>query len=347
MKCPARIAAMLVLMFGGSTFAQPVGTTTYKSIQNGTFDMNVWEGSKISVLTPTGTTYNNGTMSSIVSALDKAYEYYYNAVGEAPANFPAYMRNGRMTIASVSPTGGAGYSWVGATGIELETGTFNVLYNGVRDNNQYDQVAFYEFGRNFWTNKLGARLNGGTPGDPDAPTIGQYTFTTGFAVFMRFKSMEYAGLAGGPFGSRTFTQFKNTVIGLVDQYTANSSLNFANTLALGKGIPGTLGGTDLFASMIFRIGRDHGGEAFFNDLWKEAAKLPTTNTDQGAIDNFFLAASYAANADLTTLFVNDWRWNISAGAQAQAAALAVPEPAGLGLILLSAVVLRRQRRAAL
>jgi hypothetical protein len=341
MKHCISLASIVVLMVCGGVFAQPVGTTSYHSILGDTFDMNVWQGNKISVLTPTATTYNNSTMSSIVSALDKAYDYYYSAVGEAPANFPAYMRDGRMTIASVSPTGGAGYSWIGSTGIELETGTFNVLYNGVKNNNEYDQVAFYEFGRNFWTNKLGARLNGG---NPNGPTIGQYTFTTGFAVFMRFKSMEYAQLNGAPFGSWTFTQFKNNVLGLVDQYTADHSLNFANTLAVGKGVPGILGGTDLFASMIFRIGRDHGGETFFNDLWKEAAKLPTTNTDQGAIDNFFLASSYAANANLTSLFVNDWRWNISASAQAQAAAItAVPEPTALGFAMLTAPALLRRR----
>jgi len=39
---------------------------------------------------------------------------------------------------------------LGATGIELQTDFFKILYNSVKDFREYDQVIFYEFGRNFW-----------------------------------------------------------------------------------------------------------------------------------------------------------------------------------------------------
>jgi hypothetical protein len=56
-------------------------------------------------------------------------------------------------------------------------------------------------------------------------------------------------------------------------------------------------------------------------LWKEVAAEPAVSTDQGAIDNLFLAACYAADRNLSNLFVDTWRWPVSRAAQAQAATL--------------------------
>ncbi|MCY2926371.1 MAG: family 20 glycosylhydrolase, partial [Planctomycetota bacterium] len=286
--------------------------------------MNVWQGQYISFLTPTTTTgLSNATMAALVGKVDLAYDYYHIATGSNPTPYPpSYYINGRDTIAAVDHTGGAGFSWIGYTGVELQTDYFNTLYSGVATSNQYDQVVFYELGRNFWL--YGNQLDGGNVSNPGGPTIGQYSFTTGFAVFMRFKSMEYAGVTGSPYGSWSFSQFEDNVKGLVDQYTANATLNFNNTLAVGQGVPGSgLGGTDLFASFLFRLGRDYGGDSFFLNFWKNVGQRPTVSTDQGAIDNFFLASCYTTGQDLSNLFVNQWRWTISPGALYEASSVPV------------------------
>ena len=252
--------------------------------------------------------------------MDQAYNYYALATGATPTPFPPnYYINGRSTIAAVDTTGGAGYSWIGSTGIELQTGTFDVLYNNVAANNQYDQVTFYELGRNFWT--FGNQLDG--------TSIGPTSFTTGFAVFMRFQSMDYAGVQGALYGSWTFPQFKQNVINLVGEYTANPNLNFDNTLAIGQGVPNSnLGSTDLFASFLFALGDQYGGSysstnSFDMNFWKQVAQRPTATTDQQAIDNFFLASCYTTQQDLSNLFVSQWRWPISSAALLEASNIPV------------------------
>ncbi len=290
------------------------GRTPYHSILGDNLRMNIWQGTHVSLLTPTSMTgLNPRVMAKILAAVDNAYEYYESATGAQPNPYPPnYYIHGRDTIAVVDHTGGAGFSYLGATGIELMTPYFKILYNGVKDNNQYDQVVFYELGRNFWL--YGNQLNG--------TSIGQESFTTGFAVLMRFLSLDSTGQAGGPFNSWTYAEFEQNVKNLVDEYVADPSLNFSNTLAIGQGVPNSqLGSTDLFASFLFHLGLDYGGNAFYESLWKQVAAEPAATTDQGAIDNLFLAACYAADRNLTSLFVDTWRWPISTAAQAQATTL--------------------------
>ena len=303
----------------------------YQSILGYSSTMNVWQGTNISFLTPvnssdpvvaglTQSTSAENIMGQIVTNVDQAYDYYALACGALPNPYPPnYFINGRSTIAAVDTTGGAGFSYIGSTGIELQTGTFDVLYNNVAANNQYDQVTFYELGRNFWT--FGNQLNG--------TSIGATSFTTGFAVFMRFQSMDYAGVQGARYGSWTFPQFKQNEINLVSEYVANPSLNFGNTLAIGQGVPGSnLGSTDLFASFLFALGDMYGGSysstnSFDLNFWKQVAQRPTATTDQQAIDNFFLASCYTTQQDLSNLFVSQWRWPISSAALLEASDIPV------------------------
>jgi hypothetical protein len=295
------------------------GQTTYHSILGDVLTMNIWQGTHVSLLTPTAMTGLDPTViARILATADNAYEYYASALGAVPNPYPPnYYINGRDSIAVVDHTGGAGYSYLGATGIELMTPYFNILYNGVANNNQYDQVLFYELGRNFWL--IGDQLNG--------TSIGQESFTTGFAVLMRFLSLDSTGEAGGPYNSWSYAEFEQNVKNLVDEYVADPALDFANTLATGQGVPDSqLGSTDLFASFLLRLGLDYGGDSFFQSLWKQAAALPSAPTDQSAIDNLFLAACAAAGRNLTGQFVDTWRWPISQAAQAQAAAFPGSSP---------------------
>lgn len=182
----------------------------------------------------------------------------------------------------------------------------------MHDSSQFDQVVFYEFGRNFWNlgNKLEYR------GSDNYGVI-----TTGFAVFMRFMAMDAAGVNGAPFGNWSFSDFRSRVEGMVDLYQADSSQTWNNTLLLGRAQannPSGLGATDLFASFVFRLRRDYGGDSLVLNIWKEAANRPNAVTTQDSVDNFFLAACAAANRNLTSLFAATWHWPISASAQAAA-----------------------------
>jgi hypothetical protein len=72
-----------------------------------------------------------------------------------------------------------------------------------------------------------------------------------------------------------------------------------------------LDGADLFASTLLRLAKVHGGRGYLQKLWSSARNLPTANTTQDAQDNFVLAASTAANANLVDVFTQLWKWKLS------------------------------------
>jgi PKD repeat protein len=278
---------------------------SYFSFGRDALNLNAWEGSKVMILSR-NKNLNRATMFKWLKVMDTTYGYYRNCTGKEPFFLTSTYINNRTTIADVTNTCGAGCAYLGNTGIELQNTYFDIMYNAINNNNQYDQVVFYEFGRNFWfyESKLNYKLN-----DPVA---------TGYAVFMRFMAMEAAGVNGAPFNSWSFPTFRTNVENLINTYLANPSLEWANTLGIGQGVPGSgLGATDLFASFCFRLRRDYGGETFVRNLWKQAGLRPNATVTQDAVDNFFLASCAAANRNLTTVF-QSWRWRISPNAVAAA-----------------------------
>src|SRR5437899_5242215 len=184
-------------------------------------------------------------MVKIITALDKAYDFYESATAQRPPGSDPTTFMGRDTIAVVNSTCGAGCSQVGLTGMEILNQYFQILYNAVASANQYDQVLFYEFGRNFWFYSPQLQY---APPDID-PVV------TGYAVYMRFVSMNAAGVAGAPFNGNSFTSFETAVTNLMDTYVRTSSLNWSNTFRTGTAPPNSfgLGGTDLIASLLMHI----------------------------------------------------------------------------------------------
>jgi hypothetical protein len=248
-------------------------------------------------------------MKKLCATFDQAYDFYIDATGTAPK--PLKLHDGRLCIAEVQNTCGAGCGHIGATGIELMPQFFQVLYDGVKKRDEYDQVLPYEFGRNFWfySKQLGYR-----DGDKDNAVV------TGYAVFMRFASLDAAGVSLGQFRDRSGTDFRNQVMGLVDLYESDTSLTWENTIKVDRAPKNPMGlnGTDLFAGFCFRLAKQHGGSNFIRQLWKEVAKRPEAKTTQQAVDNFVLAASKAAGQDLTDLFTTTWRWPVSDAARQEA-----------------------------
>jgi len=283
----------------------------YVSFDNRTIPLYAWEGKRVALLT-TANTLSYPAVAALLGALDSAYIYYELATGFTPGSGKSF--NNKLSIAQVATTCGAGCGFIGARGIELSTATFDTLYTGVLVRDEYDQAVFYEFGRNFWN--LTSRL---TYRAPDSDVV-----TTGFAVFMRFMAMNNVGVAGGPFGSWTFADFRMRVEQMVDLYHDDTTQTFDNTLKIGRAQannPSQLGATDLFASICLRLARDNGGEVFVRRLWTEAARRRMAQTTQDAVDNFVVAASIAANRNLAPVFITRWRWPVSAAAQAEVARL--------------------------
>src|SRR6202012_437888 len=96
---------------------------------------------------------------------------------------------------------------------------------------------------------------------------------TGFAVLMRYRSIQAQGLTGAFGGTvANYTSQYNNTLGMIDTYAANSSLNFNNT-SLTNSFSSPYGGcSDLWTSMVLRLAQNYGGEVFIQDLFKEVLK---------------------------------------------------------------------------
>lgn len=276
---------------------------TYTTFQGATLNLYKYEGANTMILANSNT-LNSVAMNNWLNATDGAYNFYYSCTGQYPtcyANVTCF--NGKSTIARVEATCGAGCGYIGFTGIELLNSYFDNTYSRILNDNQYDQAFFYEFGRNFWFYNNHLKY---TSNDP---------IVTGYAVFMRFMTIENLGLNGAPFnGTLNFNTFREQVRNLRVTYLNDPTLNWGNTLGAGQGVPSSgLGATDLFASFCFYLKENYGGMNWVKNVWKKAGLRPTANTTQDAVDNFVIASSQAANANLVPLF-QYWRWPISQSA---------------------------------
>jgi hypothetical protein len=275
---------------------------SYTTFEGTTLNLYKWEGTYTMILSGTDT-LSPGVMTDWVNAMDGTYVYYYSCTDQNPRCYTdVTCIDGKSTIARVDATCGAGCGYLGWTGIELANTFFDAFYKALATDEQYSQEPFYEFGRNFWfySDKLEYQS--------DDPIV------TGYAVFMRFMSMDYLGLQGADFGRWTFPQFQDKVKELLNAYMADPDLNWSNTLGIGKGITGSgLGATDLFASFCFYMKENYGGHAWVQNVWKYAGQRPDALTTQDAVDNFIIASSQAANTNLVSLF-QTWKWTPSASA---------------------------------
>jgi hypothetical protein len=265
----------------------------YTAIDGHTETLTPWQGPKVAVLVEPGVTRTAAVMTKMVCALNRAYTYYQNTVGRSPA--PAKTLNGRDTVAEVTTTCGAGCTYIGATGTELQTTTFDTLYNQIACCNQYDQAVFYEFGRSFWFWSSQLQL----PSPCSDPVV------TGFAVWMRFRSMSAAKVAGAPFNGTPFSTFEAQVQGLEGIYDNNTSDTFAGTLCADQS-PGMYSGTDFWASIMMKLASLYGGQRFVTRFWRHLSSLPAATSVPSAVTNWLNEADYASCVNLSSVFYQRW-----------------------------------------
>jgi len=279
--------------------------TSYTSFEGKTQNMVAYIGNHIALQIYDYLTVSKPVMDYIVTKIDDAYDFYIKAIKEEPVSLGDFTVLDRDSISVVDSTCGAGCGYVGFTGVELLSSSWYTLYNSVTSNNQFDQPVFYELGRNFFVDSISQIES--TPND---------IIKTGFAVFMRFCAMNYAGVAGAPFKGNSFTSFKNEVIGLLNTYINNPSYNWTNTVYAGVAPTNTmgLGGTDMWASFMFDL-YFRFGDRFLYNVWNNIKfnYYSTGDAIRDANSLFVIAASKAVGYNLYNLFNTYYRWPLSTG----------------------------------
>jgi serralysin len=295
---------------------EQLAAVNYTAIDGHEETLVPWQGRHVTVLVEPGVTRDPHVMRKLVRALDRAWSYYAATTGRVPA--VAHSLNGRDEVAEVTSTCGAGCTYIGATGTEILTSYFEGMYQQIAQSNLYDQIPFYELGRSFWFWSPQLQFQA-----PDQDPV-----VTGFAVWMRFRSMEAAHVKGAPFNGTPFTTFASQVEALAGEYEADPSLTFAETLAVDKS-PGLYGGTDFWASLMMQLAERHGGQKFVARFFHHASELPAASSTTQVVTNWVQDASYAACVDLSSVFYERWGFPRPDGSVTpRPPASTVPEPTG-------------------
>lgn len=294
----------------GSGSQQPAVNqpTRYTTFAGESVILHAWEGRNIALLTRSST-HQPSVMALLLDGIDRGYDYYLSAASQPPPSAGTSRFNGKLIIAEVDRTCGAGCGYLGATGIEIQSEFFDILYNGVLTAGTFDQVVFYELGRNFWLYE--STLGYVMPDD-------RGTVNTGFAVLMRLLSIEASGVNPGPMCALSWDRFRSEWIALADTYINDPRYRWSNTLQVGEGVdnPLGLGAADLLGSLLYDTAVRYSPDPleFFRHLWIIGATRPLRRTSYDAVDNLVLAASAAVDTNLTNHFMLRLKWPVSLAA---------------------------------
>lgn len=269
-----------------SITAASAETVTYTSFYDQTYELTAWDGSEVSVLTESPDR-DRAAMGDLVGTLDSAWRVYADMTGRRPSPYPPTTRNGLATIAEIpnGETCGAGCGYLGANGIEIASTYFQNLYDGVVSRDEYDQIPFYEMGRNYWF--YGSQLGGVAD------------FTVAFAIGNRFVSMEEVGIAGGPFGDLSYEEFRRMATSdVLNAYQADPTLDWRSIFIDGERVPDQRFGAagDLAGAFYYEIYKDH-GIADYGRFYRELSGLGPGPDADAAMTNFLVAAFLGTGKD--------------------------------------------------
>ncbi|MCX7007692.1 MAG: calcium-binding protein [Kiritimatiellaeota bacterium] len=308
------LAAMVGLLLGVAAAEQPLVSGSpidcaklafrpdvWKKLGPST-QMTPWAGEYLVFLT-TNKHLDGAVMARFVARLDAGWKLYAELTGAKPRPFK--QLDGKATIAAV-PRGeltcGLGCGYIGVTGIEV-CGFYNHDYPLIAaQTNAFPHYYFYEMGRNYYTF-----------GDRHA------LFLTGYAVFMRYVCMDTLGCDDPDSATRRTIEeaealYAKTDMDFLCAFTAVCGLGEKEPrLKRPDGKP--LQPSDqpvLYASAMLKLWREYGGNAWLKKFYAELAKCPPFKGQDREVAlrqslNWLVAASCAAQQDLSGVFADRWR----------------------------------------
>jgi hypothetical protein len=278
------------------------------------FELYPWEGRNVVLLTQ-GNHHDPTTIAKYLEAVDRAWEFYDSMTGQFPKRGPdksvwSRTYNGKAVIAGIPSLdnvdsakfmscGGNGCGAYETLGIELRWQVVESSLQMIEDFDMFDHTVFYELGRTFWNEaKCGPVLNM-TQGDTVTPT--------GFAVLMRYVSMDHVGLTLAPDTEIDGSDFKKSLLKLEEGLFEDKSLNL-NSMTSPIFIRG-LDRNAIWASLMNRVGEQNGGVQFYSKFFQNCSQLGRATSSVSALKNWKTLSEFAAGKNLDALFVDRWRFS--------------------------------------
>ncbi len=274
--------------------------------------VSVWLGERTALVldgVEDPSSFRPDIMTEIVHVLDRVFDAYDRVTGLTPrAGSRAFQ--GRATV-EVSRKVGGGLAHHGRLGVAIGQGFFDKLYQRFEKGQKtLDQVFFYEIARNYWPRTFNPRIDYHTTKGPDDYGWWTVGFNNAMSIFMPAEiegitDMFYFGSGGKVFSDgmeANLTAYLEGDYSWEEGWCINL-LPWKERTSLN----------DLMTALLIRLHREHGGNAFISNLYREIPKLPELkgrDDYQGARDHFYIASSLAAGTDLQKTYA-ELRWKIS------------------------------------
>ena len=272
----------------------------YTSFQKDKYSLYSTEGKNVVLLTKNK--LKTADAKFLIDYLDDAWSFYADRASGEPSEGSSY--NGKVIIAEVDKTCGAGCGYLGAQGIEIQSDYMQKAIASAK-NKQVDRIFLYEMGRNWWLYTAKVANN-------DLPY--KSAVITGFAVYMSFRIADYLrekDLDIAPFNDIPFDKFQDEVDSLADLYIGKR-LKYSETISINKGIEGERfsGAVDLFSSILTHVDDKYAEGSLSDNIWIELSKRSDTTDEQQSINNLVNAINSSVNKNLSVYFKNTLRFDI-------------------------------------
>lgn len=308
---PAFTVSPAVVPVSPILYRAPVSVLKSQAVD---FELYPWEGRNVVLLTQ-GNHHDPITIAKYLEAVDRAWEFYDAMTGRFPKLGPdksvwSRTYKGKAVIAGIPSLGdvdsaqlmscgGNGCGAYETLGIELRWQVVESSLQMIEDFDMFDHTIFYELGRSFWNEaKCGPVLNM-TQGDTVTPT--------GFAVLMRYVSMDQIGLTLAPDHEIDGLEFKKSWLKLEEGLHEDKSLNL-NSMTSPFFVKG-LDRNAIWASLMNRVGEQNGGVQFYSKFFQNCDQLSRTTSSVGALKNLKTLSELASGKNLDSLFVERWRFS--------------------------------------
>ena len=272
-----------------------------------------YRGRNLVWLLPEGT-WEPERLQPLIELVDRAYDFYAEAVAGKPTPYSPTIRDQLGTVAIVPKTCGGGCGYISSTGIEVKAPYFQDLYSNYQKTGEFETLPIYELGRNFWLKSYAKKLE--YQGADASVTV-----RTGFAAFMRLEVLDVLQIEPGSVYGTPFEIYRQDLRSLLWRYQADRTLNWHNTLRSGQAPKNPLcsergiciGAPELWAAMLLEV-RDRyspNDPTFAKRLWAAVRDRPDATSTQAAVDNWIIALSETTQHNLVWLFEDVWRWPVS------------------------------------
>lgn len=277
---------------------------------NVSFEMQAWSTDSVVFLTTPGE-YDTAKLTQFVRTLDNGWKTYTDLVGKTPRLFRQI--DGKPTICALpKPNLSCGYGcgYVGATGIEV-AGFYTKDWPTFQQSPEtFAHYYFYEMGRNFYV--FGDRHS---------------LYTTGYAVFMRYVCMDRLKCKDADLATRGTIErceqiYADSNVSFLQAFTNFSAGEKGHRLkdpATGR----TVVPSDqpvMYASAMLKLRRDYGDDAWVKKFLHLLHECPPVKAIDEATAvqqslNWLACASAAAGKDLSPVFVDRWRMQLTVNQQ--------------------------------